>query len=163
MKVNNMEPLVIRKYPDKVLRKNCIEVEKITDKEKELFEKMLFTIRHFCGIGLAAPQIGISKNLIVAEVENRTIKLANPEIIDIRGSDNVAEGCLSVPDITVDIKRPDKIIVKGLNEKGQTIEVKTNGLLARVLQHEIDHLRGRLIIDYLSFWEKLKVKIKIGR
>lgn len=151
---------MIRKYPDKVLRKNSIEVEEITDKERELFEKMLFTMKHFYGIGLAASQTGISKKLIVEEVGDRTIKLANPRIIDIRGSDNMAEGCLSVPDITVDIERSDKIIVGGLNEKGQTIEIKANGLLARVLQHEIDHLKGKLIIDYMDVLEKLKFKFK---
>ena len=94
------------------------------------------------------PQIGISKNLIVAEVEEKTIKLANPQIIDIRGSDNMAEGCLNVPEVTVDIERPDRIIVEGLNEKGKTVEIKANGLLARVMQHEIDHLKGKLITDY---------------
>ena len=155
-----MAPLNIKKYPDKVLRKNCSNVEEITDKEKELFEKMLFTMRYFCGIGLAAPQIGISKKLIVAEVENITIKLANPEIVDVRGSDNMTEGCLSVPDITVDIKRPTDIIVKGLNEKGQTVEIKTKGLLARVIQHEVDHLKGKLIVDYMNILKRLKSKFK---
>jgi len=149
-----MEPLAIKKYPDKILRRSCIHVKKITEEEKELLEHMCFTMKYFCGIGLAAPQIGISKRLIVAEVEERTIKLANPEIIDIRGSDNMPEGCLSVPDITVDIKRPDRIIVEGLNEKGQTVEVKANGLLARVLQHEIDHLKGKLIIDCMNTFER---------
>ena len=155
-----MTPLNIKKYPDKVLRKNCSNVEEITDKEKELFEKMLFTMRHFCGIGLAAPQIGISKKLIVAEVENITIKLANPEIVDVRGSDNMTEGCLSVPDIAVAIKRPTDIIVKGLNEKGQTVEIKTKGLLARVIQHEVDHLKGKLIVDYMNILKRLKSKFK---
>lgn len=135
-------------------------MKKITEKEKELLAQMCFTMKHFCGIGLAAPQIGISKRLVVAEVEERTIKLANPEIIDIRGSDNMAESCLSVPGITVDIGRPDRIIVEGLNEKGQTVEVKANGLLARVLQHEIDHLKGKLIIDFMDALEKLKFKFK---
>ena len=143
-----MNPLAIQKYPNSVLRQKCIPVSKVTSKEKELFEKMLFTMKHFCGIGLAAPQIGISKKLIVAEVEDRIVKLANPEIVDIRGSDNIAEGCLSVPDVTVDIERPNVVVVKGLNEKGKIVEVKANGLLARVLQHEIDHLKGKLITDY---------------
>ena len=105
-----MGPLAIKKYPDKVLRRSCIQVKKITEEEKKLLEQMYFTMKHFCGIGLAAPQIGISKRLVVAEVEERTIKIANPEIIDIKGSDNMAEGCLSVPDITVDIERPDRIL-----------------------------------------------------
>ena len=155
-----MKQLEIKKYPDKILREKCAPIEKITRIEKELFEKMLFIMKHFRGIGLAAPQIGISKKLIVAEVEDKTIKLANPQIIDIRGSGNMAEGCLSVPDVTVDIKRPDIVIVKGQNEKGQTVEVKARGLLARVLQHEIDHLKGKLIIDYMNVFEKLKLKFK---
>ena len=155
-----MNPLAIQKYPNSVLRQKCIPVSKVTSKEKELFEKMLFTMKHFCGIGLAAPQIGISKRLIVAEVEDMSVKLANPEIIDIRGSGNMTEGCLSVPDVTVDIKRPNEIIVEGLNEKGQTVEIKAKGLLARVLQHEIDHLKGKLIIDHMNALEKLKFKFK---
>ena len=155
-----MNLAVIQKYPNSVLRQKCTSVNKITGKEKEVFEKMVFTMKHFCGIGLAAPQIGISKKLIVAEVKDRTVKLANPEIIDIRGSDNMTEGCLSVPDVTVDIERPDRIIVKGLNEKGQAVEIKANGLLARVLQHEIDHLKGKLIIDYMNALEKLKFRFK---
>ena len=158
-----MEPLVIKKYPDKILRKRCVPVEKVTEKEKVLFEKMLFTMKHFCGIGLAAPQIGISKKLIVAEVEERTIKLANPEIIKIKGTDNMVEGCLSLPGFSVDIKRPYEVIVKGLNKKGQIVEVKAKGLLARVLQHETDHLKGKLIIDYMSPLEKVKFKLRNKR
>jgi len=138
---------MIKRYPDKVLRKNCFSIKKITDKEKELFGKMLFIMKHFCGIGLAAPQIGISKKLIVADVEDKIIKLANPQIIDIRGSDNMSEGCLSVPDVTVDINRPNRVVVEGLNEKGEIVEVNTNGLLARVLQHEIDHLNPNFAIE----------------
>jgi len=154
-----MEPLAIKKYPDKILRRNSIYVEKITEEEKELLEQMYFTMKHFCGIGLAAPQIGISKKLIVAEVEEKVTKLVNPEIIKANGNECMAEGCLSVPDIGVDIKRPDRIIVKGLNEKGRNVELKATGLLARVLQHEIDHLKGKLIIDYMNPLEKIKFRL----
>ena len=143
-----MNPLAIQKYPNSILRQKCSSVSKVTGKEKELFEKMLFTMKHFCGIGLAAPQIGIAKKMIVAEVDNRVIKLANPQIVDIRGFDNMAEGCLSVPGVTVDIERPDEAIVQGLDQKGKTVEIRMKGLLARVVQHEIDHLKGKLIIDY---------------
>jgi peptide deformylase len=145
-----MEPLAISKFPDAILRKDSIGLKEITDREKELFEKMLFTMDYFCGIGLAAPQIGISKKLIVAEVEDQIVKLANPEIIFAKGHDNMAEGCLSVPDTRVEIERYTEITVKGLNEKGEVIEMEVTGLLARVLQHEIDHLNGKLIIDYRS-------------
>ena len=151
-----MEPLIIKKYPDKLLRKQCKPIEEITEKEIELFRDMLFTMKHFAGIGLAAPQIGIARKMIVAEVDNRIIKLANPQIVGMRGNNSMAEGCLSVPDVTVDIQRPDEIIVQGLGEKRKTVEIRIEGLLARVVQHEIDHLNGRLIIDYMNMAEKLK-------
>ena len=117
---------------------------------------MLFTMKHFAGIGLAAPQVGIAKKMIVAELDSRIIKLANPQIVGMRGADSMAEGCLSVPDVTVDIKRPDEVIVQGLDDKGNIVEIRMEGLLARVVQHEIDHLNGRLIIDYMNMAEKLK-------
>jgi peptide deformylase len=145
-----MEPLAVYKFPDAILRKDSIGLKEITDRERDLFEKMLFTMGHFCGIGLAAPQIGISKKLIVAGVEDKIVKLANPEIIFSRGHDKMAEGCLSVPDTRVEIERYTEITVKGLDEKGEAIEMEATGLLARVLQHEIDHLNGKLIIDYRS-------------
>ena len=155
-----MELLLIDKYPDKILRKNCVRVDEVTGKEKELFENMLFTMRHFSGIGLAAPQIGISKRLIVAEVEGKVIRLANPKIIETNRAEKMEEGCLSVPDTIVKVKRPYEAIVKGLNEKGNKVEIKTQGLLARVLQHEIDHLDGRLIIDYMNILDELNFKLK---
>ena len=158
-----MNLVVIQKYPNSVLRQKCAPVNKVTGKEKELFEKMLFTMKHFCGIGLAAPQVGILEKLIVVETEGKVVKLANPEILKIKGVDSMKEGCLSVPDLGVDIERPYEAIIKGLNEKGQTVEIKAKGLLARVLQHEIDHLYGKLIVDYLPFWEKLKFRIKVKR
>ena len=156
-----MEPLEIKKYPQKILRKRCAPLERITEREKTLFEQMLFAMRFFSGIGLAAPQVGIPEKLIVAEVEGEVVKLANPEIVGTKGADNMKEGCLSVPGLGVDVARPYEAIVKGLNADGQAVEIKAQGLLARVLQHEIDHLCGKLIIDYLPFWKKLKFKLKI--
>jgi len=150
-----MEPLEIKKYPDSALRKKALEVKEITDTEVKLFEEMLFTMRHFAGIGLAAPQIGISKNLIVVDIGEGPIKLANPVVLNAKGSDKMEEGCLSMPGVVVVIDRPDKIMVSGLNEKGRVVELEAQGILARVLQHEIDHLRGKLIIDYMSLLDKL--------
>ncbi len=154
-----MEPLEIRKYPDGILRKKCIQIEKITDREIRLFEEMLFTMRHFAGIGLAAPQVGIAKNLIVADIGEGAIKLTNPKILKTGGSDKLEEGCLSIPGVAVNIERPYEIIVSGLNENNQLVEIKAKGLLARVFQHEIDHLRGRIIIDYLNLLEKFKLRL----
>jgi len=155
-----MEPLEIKKYPQKILRKRCEPLEQITEREKMLFEQMLFTMRLFSGIGLAAPQVGIPEKIIVAEVEGEVVKLANPEIIGIKGADNLHEGCLSVPGLGVDVERPYEAIVKGFNANGQIVEIKAKGLLARVLQHEIDHLFGKLIIDYLPFWKMLRFRLK---
>lgn len=150
-----MEPLEIKKYPDSVLRKKALEIKEITGKEVRLFEEMFFTMRHFAGIGLAAPQIGISKNLIVVDIGEGPIKLANPVVLSAQGPDKMEEGCLSMPGVVVAIDRPDKIVVSGLNEKGRIVELEAQGLLARVLQHEIDHLKGKLIIDYMGLLEKL--------
>jgi len=154
-----MEPLKISEYPNNILRKKCASVERISDNEVKLFEEMLFTMRHFTGIGLAAPQIGIAKSLIVADIGEGAIKLANPTILKVKGSDKMEEGCLSIPGVGVVIDRPDEIIVSGLNELGKAVEFKAGGLLARVLQHEIDHLKGRLIIDYLNLLEKFKLRL----
>jgi len=156
-------PLVIRKYPDAVLRKTCSEIKDITDHEKELFDKMLFTMKRFFGIGLAAPQIGISKKLIVVEVEDRTLKLANPKIELAEGAGRMEEGCLSVPDLTVEVERPFKVVVVGLNERGKEVRVNAEGLMARVLQHEIDHLRGKLIIDHAGILKKIGYGIRHKR
>ena len=157
-----MSPLEIKKHPDKILRKVCDPIKSVTEKERKIFDEMLFIMRHFCGIGLAAPQVGISRRLIIASVEDVVIKLANPELLDTSGSDIMPEGCLSVVNTVIDIKRSAMITVKGLNEKNEVIELKTGGLSARVLQHEIDHLNGRLIIDYMSVLKRLKFKVTSG-
>jgi peptide deformylase len=150
-----MEPLKIIEYPDNILRKKCASVERITDVEVKLFEEMLFTMRHFAGIGLAAPQIGVARNLIVVDIGEGAIKLANPIVLKTKGVEKMEEGCLSVPGVGVVIDRPDEIIVSGLNEKGKVVELGVRGLLGRVLQHEIDHLKGKLIIDYAGLLEKM--------
>lgn len=154
-----MEPLNINKYPDAILRKKCLKVDCITDAELKLFEEMLFTMRHFAGVGLAAPQIGIARNLIVVDIGQGAVKLANPVILQKKGLKDMEEGCLSMPGVSVVIARPEEITISGLNEKGKIIEFQAQGLLARVFQHEIDHLSGKLIIDYLSLLEKFKLRL----
>jgi peptide deformylase len=149
-----MKPLEIRKFPDRVLREKCPPIVEISEREKRLFAKMLFTMKYYNGIGLAAPQIGIIDRLIVACIEEEPIMLANPEILAAKGCDIMSEGCLSIPDVSVEVERSFEIIAKGLNGKGELVELKVSGLLARVLQHEIDHLNGRLIIDYPGFSPK---------
>jgi len=154
-----MESLAIRQYPDSILRRKCSQIEKITPKEITVFELMLSTMYKFEGVGLAAPQIGITSSLLVVDIGDGAIKLANPVILKVRGSDRMEEGCLSIPSVTVDIERPYEIVAGGLNEEGRVVEIKAQGLLARVLQHEIDHLKGRLIVDYLNLLEKFKRRL----
>ena len=125
---------------------------------------MLLTMRSSSGIGLAASQIGTPKRLIVIEMDKKVIKLANPKIISSKGKSKLEEGCLSLPEISVEIERPFEIEVSALNEEGKPIELKAKGLLARILQHEIDHLNGKLIIDYANLLQKfLLFKRKIKR
>jgi len=154
-----MKLLEIRKYPEQILRKKSENIERITEKETALFEDMLCTIRNSSGLGLAAPQVGINKRIIVTDIGEVPLKLANPEVLKVKGKDAMEEGCLSVPGTLVNIERPDEVVVRGLNEKGKIVEVEAKGLLARVLLHEIDHLNGRLIIDYMSFLKKLKFRL----
>ncbi|MEA3493005.1 MAG: peptide deformylase [Candidatus Margulisiibacteriota bacterium] len=154
-----MENLEVKKYPKFILRKKCKSVQKITAYEEKLFENMLQIMHLSNGIGLAAPQIGISRQLIVADIGQGVVKLANPEILELNGKDKLLEGCLSIPGAEVEIERAYQIVVRGLNDKGKLVEISASRLLARVIQHEIDHLKGKLIIDYLSFWKGFKFRI----
>lgn len=161
---NGRKILEIKKYPEPILRKRSIPVPELTPKEIKLFEDMLLTMYTFGGAGLSAPQVGSLVQIIVADVGEGIIRLANPRILKTKGEDKASEGCLSLPDTNVQIKRHYEILVEGSNEKGEHIEIKAKGLLARVIQHEIDHLKGRLIIDYLGLIEKMKLfKLKRRR
>lgn len=151
-----MDILEIQKYPAKILRAQSRPVDKVTQVEKKLFQRMLTTMRFFNGIGLAAPQVGILQRIIVADIGEGPLLLANPVIVQTRGTDVLKEGCLSLPDLGVKVVRSFAVRATGLNETGQFIEINAKGLLARVLQHEIDHLNGTLILDYLPFQERVK-------
>lgn len=144
----------IEEYPEKILRRKCRLVQNVTEREKNIFQKMLRTMYYFKGVGLAAPQVGIAEKIIVADIGEGTVTLANPQIIKRKGNDELEEGCLSIPQAQVNILRNYEITVTGINEKGELQEIKAKGLMARVLQHEIDHLEGKLIIDYLPLWKK---------
>lgn len=111
------------------------------------------------GIGLAAPQVGIPKRVIIADIGEELITMMNPEILTGFGEDFLKEGCLSVPDTFVSIKRRQSIWVKYLNKKGNEQECELNGLTARVIQHEVDHLNGVLIIDYVPLTETFNLKV----
>lgn len=137
----------IRKLGDEILRKKCRKVDKIDNRIITLLNDMLETMYHEDGVGLAAPQVGILKRLIVVDVGDGPIKLINPEITKSSGSQIAAEGCLSIVGASGNVKRPNKIEVKALDESGSEIKITAEGLLARAICHETDHLDGILFID----------------
>jgi peptide deformylase len=158
-----MKAFDIKKYPEKILREKSCSVDEIGARERGLLDRMFFTMKHFSGIGLAAPQVGIPERLIVAEAGDKIIKLANPEILDKSGGDSMTEGCLSLPGVGVNVKRPYKVFVRGLDETGKTVDIEAEGLLARVLQHEIDHLNGIVIVNYMSALKRKLFEKNFGK
>lgn len=137
----------IRVDQDEILRKKSKKVDVITDRIKKLIGDMKETMYAANGVGLAAPQVGILKRLIVIDVGDGPIVLMNPVIIEKKGEETDVEGCLSVPGKEGMVKRPHYVKVKGLNERGEDVTYQGEGLLARAFCHEIDHLDGILFID----------------
>ncbi|WP_172250083.1 peptide deformylase [Saccharibacillus deserti] len=135
--------------PDEVLHKKAKEVTKITPNVQKLVGDMADTMYDAQGVGLAAPQVGIPKRIIVIDVgdENGLIGMINPEIIEREGEQFGPEGCLSIPGLNGDVRRSMTVTVKGLNRDGEEFTVTGSGLLARAFQHEIDHLDGVLFTD----------------
>lgn len=143
-----MAKLNIRKDNDPVLRKVCRPVEEITPRILTLLDDMIETMRAADGVGLAAPQVGILRRVVVIEVEpGNVLELINPKIITYAGEQQEAEGCLSLPGRSGITKRPMHVTVRALNRKGETIEVSGSELLARAFCHELDHLDGKLYTD----------------
>lgn len=150
-----MPILEIRKYPEKILKEKAAPVESIDSHLQHLIDDMIETMHTVRGLGLAANQVGISKRLSVIDTSIREEKrplivLINPVIIEKEGLIEAEEGCLSIPGYMTTIKRAERVYVRGLNREGKTIEIEGTGLLARALQHEIDHLDGLLFIDRMS-------------
>ena len=144
----------IREYGEPILRKRCVRVDSVGLKEKEIFDRIARTMYEAQGLGLAACQVGIDRQLMVVRVGEELIKLANPLVMLRENESTIEEGCLSIPGVTVKVKRAMRVLVQGLNEEGRTIKIEGEGLLAHVLQHEVDHLCGVLIIDYASSQER---------
>jgi peptide deformylase len=151
-----MSVLNIEKYPSQVLKQKASPVEQVDDSVRALMDDMLETMYASSGVGLAAPQVGISTRVIVVDAnineddDYPVLMLANPEIIEAEGSVEFEEGCLSVPEFTTLIKRPSEVTVRAMDRDGKEITIEADGLLAIVLQHEIDHLEGKLILDRAS-------------
>lgn len=143
-----MAKLQIRKKGDEVLRKTCRPVEEITPRILTLLDDMLETMRAADGCGLAAPQVGILRRIVVIECEpGEVIELINPKIIAFSGKQEEGEGCLSIPGQYGVVERPAHVTVRALNRKGETVDYTGSGLLARCFCHELDHLDGVLFTD----------------
>lgn len=162
-----MSILGIRVLGSPVLRRTTSLVAAIDAELQQLIDDMFETMYRAQGIGLAAPQVGRPERLAVVDVDRNPIVIINPEVVSSEGSDTGEEGCLSIPDIFGEVKRAASVRIRALDREGKPFEMDATNLLARCLLHEIDHLHGRLFIDYLSVlkrrsalarWDDLKAK-----
>lgn len=163
--------LVVRKYGDPVLRDHAKNIKEIDDNIRKLAQQMLVTMYKNNGCGLAAPQVGKLVNLMVVDIGEGPLVLANPKILKKSWRTVLSEeGCLSLPGITLKLKSPRKIEIEGFQisdgppggEAGKRVKIKAEGLLARAIKHEIEHLDGILIIDKLMFWKKWGIRKKLN-
>ncbi len=148
-----------------VLRQETTPVARVTDDVRRLIDDMFETMYAAKGIGLAAPQVGRLERVAVVDVDDNAFVMINPEIVLREGTQVGEEGCLSIPEVYGDVERAERVVVRALDIDGKPREIDGAALMARCLQHEIDHLHGRLFIDYLSFvkrriamrkWDKLR-------
>ena len=140
---------------DPVLRRIAHPVKEVNDNIKKLMNNMAETMYHAKGVGLAAPQVGISKRVIVVDIGEGLFKLVNPEIVASSGIQDGAEGCLSLPDVVGNVKRSERVTVKALDENGDEVTIEATGYLARAFQHEIDHLNDIIFTDKATAIERV--------
>ena len=134
-------------YGNEVLRKRAEEIEAFNDETRQLIEKMWRIMADAKGLGLAGNQIGLSKRIFVYDVSDGQHAMINPETISSSGEESAVEGCLSIPGLQGEVTRPTSITVSGINEEGKRVSIRATGLLARVFQHEMDHLEGTMFVD----------------
>jgi peptide deformylase len=161
-----MALLTILHYPDPRLRDKAAPIDTVTDEIRQLADDMLETMYDAPGIGLAAIQVNVKKRIIVIDIsedKSAPLVLINPEIMEKNGERDYEEGCLSVPEAYETVTRADTIKVKMLNLAGETEEFVAEGLLATCIQHEIDHLDGKLFVDYLSNLKRQRIRKKIEK
>ncbi|MGE4356994.1 MAG: peptide deformylase [Candidatus Omnitrophota bacterium] len=160
-----MAVLQVKIFPDGVLRKKSVAVTKITDEERKLIKDMIDTMYVADGVGLAAPQVGVSKRIFVANAtgeKGKELVFINPRILEKSPSREVlAEGCLSLPGISAEVKRSKKVVLRFEDLEGKEKIINANGLLARIIQHEVDHLDGILFIDRISVIKRFRLLRKL--
>ena len=161
-------PMEIITYPNPILERVSEEIEEITPEIRQLAEDMLQSMHSQSGLGLAAPQVGVNKRLIVVDVDKMDpghgcFMLVNPRISNQDGLTTTDEGCLSFPELTVTMTRAKRIKVHGLNLDGQETAVEAEGLLAVCFQHEVDHLNGKVIIDNASYLKRTMYERKVRK
>lgn len=150
--------LKIRTYGDPCLRRKSVPVKEVGAAQRILIASLIETMHQNKGVGLAAPQVGINEQIFVADIGEGPMAFINPQILKKRGSEVLEEGCLSIPGVLVDVKRPKTIVVQYMDEHNRKIKGEFTELLARVILHESDHLNGKLIIDHVPWGQKLKVR-----
>ena len=161
-----MARLPIIEFPDPRLRTVARPVREVDSRIRQLIDDMFETMYEAPGIGLAATQVDVHERLLVLDVsEDKSYPMVfiNPEIVESEGSQVYQEGCLSVPGIYADVKRAERIVVKALDRDGQSFEVSADGLLAVCIQHEMDHLAGKVFVDYLSPLKRELVRKKLAK
>jgi len=161
-----MAILKVLHYPDPRLRLEAQAVTTVDGRTRALIDDMFETMYEAPGVGLAAPQVDVQQRIIVVDVtEDRSQPLCfiNPEILALEGMQKMEEGCLSIPGVYELVSRAEKIKVRALNRDGERFEMEAEGLLATCIQHEIDHLEGKLFIDYLSELKRGRVQKKMEK
>ncbi|MCK9606273.1 MAG: peptide deformylase [Methylomonas sp.] len=161
-----MSILTILEFPDKRLRTVAEEVNQVDDNIKTLVDDMLETMYAAKGVGLAATQVNVHKRIIVMDIseeKDEPICLINPKIIEKDGEEESEEGCLSVPGFFEKVSRAEHIKVQALNREGENFQLEARELLAVCIQHEMDHLLGKLFVDYLSAFKRNRIKAKLEK
>jgi len=161
-----MAILDILRFPDKRLRTKAAEVPEVTDGIREFVDDMFETMYDAPGIGLAATQVNVHQQVVVidvSETKDQPYCFINPVITHKEGTEVCEEGCLSVPEIFAEVQRADKITVKALDRDGKEFELEADGLLAVCIQHELDHLQGKLFVDYLSPLKQQRLRKKLEK
>lgn len=161
-----MAILKILQYPDERLHKIAKKVQAITDGTRRLVRDMAETMYAAPGVGLAATQVDVHEQIIVidvSETHDQLMVLINPELLASSGENEHEEGCLSVPGIYEKVSRPERITVQALNEHGKSFTLEAEGLLAVCIQHEMDHLQGKVFVEYLSQLKQSRIRAKLKK